>query len=272
MEPGVPSVYCRDEYIVRPATVYVWPQGCYELPFFLSMHAFASLFPRSDAAAPAAAILALTLLASTPPHITCVQATLNGTHDVFLGRSSQDLSRGAVPGKNLLTLHNNLTLLVTLVVQIELRVAVPIDTCIARIPRHAESLLAIAALSLSPSPSPGDGAVETVSATPSSTCPITLQAIGVAVRGCQCRHPQPFDARAYLLLGSHTGAWQCPVCGYAIGPPPPPHPQDVHPARGSPLRVPRRRSHRDRKNNDGRRVIIFFYSGTASDQKGWRRG
>lgn len=149
-------------------------------------------------------------LSSLPEEVRCVEATLNGLHNLVLTESAKDVSSSCVPGRNELILINQLPFMLTVVVQIELKRAIPIDQVLLKIPRDIDSVLDLSRISISKF----DGNVETLQISPSNSCPITLKEIVTPVKGDLCKHSQPFDARSYLLFASQTGVWKCPICRY----------------------------------------------------------
>ena len=154
-------------------------------------------------------------LVSMPDEVESVAGVINETHSLSLTGIAKDISDFLVCGTNNLTLKNPLPLLLNLVVQIEVKKAITLNAFIEKIPCDSDSLLDLASLSLQ-NISSNDMAV--LHTKHSIKCPITLQTIGLPVRGKNCQHRQPFDAIAYLRLGSRNGYWKCPLCTADISP------------------------------------------------------
>jgi hypothetical protein len=145
---------------------------------------------------------------SLPENVNCIEVTLNNGQRLALTRSPKDVSEFCIPGRNELLIHNGLSVMLTVVLQIELKLGMNIQTLVQRIPRDMDSALDFSILSIS-----SDSDVETLKVKSCNTCPITLKEIQVAVKGTRCKHVQPFDASSFLLFCSQTGSWKCPICG-----------------------------------------------------------
>jgi hypothetical protein len=145
-----------------------------------------------------------------PEQITCVEIVLNGTHRLYLTNSPKNISESCTPGKNMLTIVNELPILLSTTLQVELKATIDIDRWVQKIPRDINYTLDLSILSFSRETEQN---VEIVSVKNSNICPITLQTINISVRGNKCKHAQTFDARSYLLMCSQIDVWKCPLCG-----------------------------------------------------------
>ena len=155
-------------------------------------------------------------IAAMPDEVACVEASVNGMHKIPLTRSPRDISELCTPGHNQIALVNARSIVLSIVIQIELRIAVDMEHWVQRIPRDVDSALDMSVLSLAGG---SEDAVEVISARQSAICPITLTPMTTPAKGSKCKHAQLFDAKSFLALCSHTNVWKCPVCGYnASGP------------------------------------------------------
>ena len=145
-----------------------------------------------------------------PEQITCIEAILNDNLCLYLTNSPKNISNSCIPGKNVLAINNEMPILLSITLQVELKAAIDIDRWVQQIPRDVNFTLDLSILSFSPE---ADQGVEMVSMKASNICPITLQTIKIPVRGNKCKHVQTFDARSFLLMCSQTDVWKCPLCG-----------------------------------------------------------
>ena len=152
---------------------------------------------------------------SVPDEVDSVAGVINETHSLSLTGLAKDISDFLVCGTNSLTLKNPLPLLLNLVVQIEVKKAITFNAFIEKIPYDPDSLLDLASLSLQ---NISNDDMTVLHAKHSVKCPITLQTICLPVRGKNCLHRQPFDAIAYLRMGSRNGYWKCPLCASDMSP------------------------------------------------------
>ncbi len=200
------AVHVRSEFLVQHVVLLVWPGATYDVPFFVPMQHWADGASRRTIVTATVAPLE----DSVEP-----QVFVNGTSapGPWGEHALCDITQKLLPGRNVLSLSNpgnDVSLSVSIC--IEVRREVEFTRFSASIPNDANDFC-LDALSFGGS-SLTD--LAEVRVQPSTMCPISRMEIVCGVRGRNCKHPQGFDAAAFISLCAMSGKWQCPLCGSAV--------------------------------------------------------
>lgn len=165
-------------------------------------------------------VVHVTALPKGVKHITI---SVNGGTALTIGKAPIDVSSLVLSGSNHIVLQNPLPTSIEVRLQVEVKAPFSLEQTLRRIPCDPDLTLDLSSFAVSSEAHADTGGLvesdlELVKIKPSGTCPITLQRISIPGKGVSCKHGMVFDVRSYLLLGSTTNSWKCPICAIDLYP------------------------------------------------------